>query len=100
MAAVAQLVEQRIRNAWVGSSSLSCGTIFPDEAPSCRRLVATQTGMPSCGPPRQGRRRQCLASGWISVRLVLHPPVRCGLEIWGRTTCDVLNLKLPLEMSS
>ena len=25
-AAVAQLVEQRIRNAWVGSSNLSCGT--------------------------------------------------------------------------
>ncbi len=28
VAAVAQLVEQRIRNAWVGGSSPFCGTIF------------------------------------------------------------------------
>ena len=34
-AGVAQLVEQRIRNAWVGGSSPSAGTIFPRF--SCRR---------------------------------------------------------------
>ena len=28
-AAIAQLVEQRIRNAWVPSSNPGCGTIFP-----------------------------------------------------------------------
>lgn len=47
-AEVAQLVEQRIRNAWVGSSSLFTGTIFegrersrPFSFVACEALCAT-----------------------------------------------------------
>ena len=50
LAGVAQLVEQRIRNAWVGSSTLSAGTNLID-LERLTKCAAMNTVTPKIPPP-------------------------------------------------